>query len=820
LAGAATFAVTTTGDVFQWEESTDGGTTWITLVDGGNYSGTITANLTVSNLAIPMINNVYRVMVNSIAFTCDPITTSLTATFVNTLVDTDGDGVFDLVDEDDDNDGILDTDEGDATDTNGNGIFDRLELDADSDGCNDVIEAGYTDGDLDGILGTSPVIVDPITGRITDDANGAIGGNGFTTPNDLNGNGIFDFQEIGTASNITTQPVDAVLVLGDDAIFNVTGNATYYQWQESTDNGSNWNNIIDGGIYGGATTTTLTITAPPEIMTGFVYRAQLTSPDFACDPNPILNSSGALLFINVLDWDNDGVFDINDLDDDNDGIADVDEYVGLPPLGDSDDPFGPEYDIDGDGIPNQFDNDSDGDNCFDVTEAGFTDNGFGMLGTLNPPNVDANGMVTSASDGYAPPNDLDNNGVDDFMEAGTGATINSDPLDQDFILNGSATFTVTASGDTYQWEESTDGVNWTTLVDGGDFAGTTTASLTVSSSSINNYFSSYRAVVSNIAYACDPEAVSLTATYNTLTDTDNDGVFDIVDLDADNDGIYDTVEGEFTDSNLDGIPDKLSLDADSDTCADVVEAGFDDPDGDGILGTSPVSVDAEGVVTGQGGYTTPNDLNANGVFDFQEAGSATVINNEPEDATIALGSDAVFEVSGNATFYQWQESVTGGTSWVNLSNDALYTGVDTDRLRIIAARGRLEGNMYRVLMTSPDFACDPNPEVFSNEVRLIFNTELIPSGFSPNGDGNNDLFLIPGLIETPNFTMEVFDRWGNSVYKYANNGNLSPDWWDGNSTGNMTLSKGTRVPAGTYFYNINYNDGNKTPSKGWVYVTY
>ena len=74
--------------------------------------------------------------------------------------------------------------------------------------------------------------------------------------------------------------------------------------------------------------------------------------------------------------------------------------------------------------------------------------------------------------------------------------------------------------------------------------------------------------------------------------------------------------------------------------------------------------------------------------------------------------------------------------------------------------------------------------------------------------------------ETPQFSMEVFDRWGNSVYKYSNNGSLRPNWWDGRSTGNMTLSKGELVPAGTYFYLINYNDGNQSPDKGWVYVNY
>ena len=105
----------------------------------------------------------------------------------------------------------------------------------------------------------------------------------------------------------------------------------------------------------------------------------MTSPDYVCDPNPILNSEQAVLNINVFDADNDGVPDAIDVDDDNDGILDVDEYDGLPPLLDSGQPVPPEYDTDNDGVANQFDLDSDDDFCFDVTEAGFTDNGAGLL---------------------------------------------------------------------------------------------------------------------------------------------------------------------------------------------------------------------------------------------------------------------------------------------------------------------------------------------------------------------------------------------------------------------------------------------------------
>ena len=442
-----------------------------------------------------------------------------------------------------------------------------------------------------------------------------------------------------------------------------------------------------------------------------------------------------------------------------------------------------------------------------------------MLGGA-PITVDANGQVTSGSDGYTTPNDLDNNGTPDFQEAGDVANITGSPIDQDFILTGSATFTAASDGDGYQWQiSSDDGITWTDLADDTKYSGTSTTSMTVMNLLIPDYFNDYRMVTRSLAFACDPGDASDSAAYNILIDTDTDGVFDIVDMDDDNDGILDSVEGQVTDSNNDGRPDRISLDSDSDACSDVLEAGFDDPDGDGMVGTSPVTVDAEGRVVGHS-YDTPLDGNNNGVFDFQEAGSASSISNQPEEVEVALGEDAVFEVSGTATTYRWEESIDGGNTWVALSNDDKYSGVDTDMMTISEARGKLEGNLYRVVLSSPDYVCDPVDELESIGVRLIFNTEIIPNGFSPNGDGENDHFIIPGLVETPMFSMEVFDRWGNSVYKYLNNGNLSPDWWDGKSTGNMTLSKGQLVPAGTYFYLIQYNDNNTPPDKGWVYVNY
>ena len=193
--------------------------------------------------------------------------------------------------------------------------------------------------------------------------------------------------------------------------------------------------------------------------------------------------------------------------------------------------------------------------------------------------------------------------------------------------------------------------------------------------------------------------------------------------------------------------------------------------------------------------------------------------NQPEEIEISLGEDATFEVIGDATYYQWEMSLDDGSTWTPLSDGEDFEGTTTDRLRVYNAYGLLESSLFRVVLSSPDYACDPNLTLISDEAMLMFNTEIIPSGFSPNGDGANDYFTVPGLDQYPNFRIDVFNRFGSQVYSYSNNGNVSPDWWDGYSSGNMNLGD-KRVPVGTYFYNIYFGDGMESPVSGWVYVNY
>ncbi|UCE94203.1 MAG: hypothetical protein JSV73_02680, partial [Flavobacteriaceae bacterium] len=450
--------------------------------------------------------------------------------------DTDKDGVPDSADLDADNDGILNTDE--VGDSNGNGIDDMLELDSDGDGCFDSLEAGVLDGDQDGYVGTGILTSANVDadGLVVSDDNGAINApvDAYGPLNDLNNNTILDSQEAGSAATITTQPVDQDLIIGDvtfTVVSDLAPGDESYQWEESTDNGATWTVIVDTpGEYAGANTASLVVTNTDVSRLTDRYRVLVSNVAYACDP---VTTSDEVTYITPLDFDGDLVFDIVDLDDDNDGITDVDEDNGVV-----------DRDTDGDGFPDRIDLDADGDGCFDVDENLYDNNGINQVGTQDPAVVDIDGLVTSLgpNGGYGIPVDADGSGTPDFQEAGAAASITTEPVDQDLII-GITTFSVVADADTYQWQEDRqDGNGFVDVVDGGDYAGATTADLQVTNSNVSKLLYRYQVIVNNIAFACDPTTTSVDVGYITPDDFDGDGVFDIVDLDDDNDGITDVDE--------------------------------------------------------------------------------------------------------------------------------------------------------------------------------------------------------------------------------------------------------------------------------------
>ncbi len=87
------------------------------------------------------------------------------------------------------------------------------------------------------------------------------------------------------------------------------------------------------------------------------------------------------------------------------------------------------------------------------------------------------------------------------------------------------------------------------------------------------------------------------------------------------------------------------------------------------------------------------------------------------------------------------------------------------------------------------------------------NTELeIMTGFSPNGDGVNDIFKIRNIQRYPENDILIINRWGKTVYQAKG---YNSEW------GGVYRSK--NLPDGTYFYILNVVvNGEKKEYKGYV----
>ena len=268
-----------------------------------------------------------------------------------TGTDTDGDGINDDADLDDDNDGILDTVEGDDTvDTDGDGIPNNKDLDSDNDGILDAVEAGFTDADNDGEVDGTGYDTD---GKVT-------ASDGYVTPADTDSDTIQDYVDLDSDNDGILDAVEAGFTDADND-GEVDGDGTGVD--------------ADGKVIGsdgyGTPANTDSDTIPDHldpdsdgdgisdaIEAGFTDADGDGEVDGTVDTDGTVSDSDG--YGTPADTDLDGTPNHLDLDSDNDGILDSIE-------GDD------TVDTDGDGTPNYLDIDSDGDGCYDAVEAGFTD---------------------------------------------------------------------------------------------------------------------------------------------------------------------------------------------------------------------------------------------------------------------------------------------------------------------------------------------------------------------------------------------------------------------------------------------------------------
>ncbi|HZI54313.1 MAG TPA: gliding motility-associated C-terminal domain-containing protein, partial [Chitinophagaceae bacterium] len=116
-----------------------------------------------------------------------------------------------------------------------------------------------------------------------------------------------------------------------------------------------------------------------------------------------------------------------------------------------------------------------------------------------------------------------------------------------------------------------------------------------------------------------------------------------------------------------------------------------------------------------------------------------------------------------------------------------------------------ETKIYMMTVVS-DMGCGSSTDEMKVEV---VNKLFIPNAFTPNDDGLNDRWTIILFEEYPKGVVNVFNRYGQLVYRSYASG-YTP--WDGKFNGEFTLQ-------GTYVYFVDLGNGSPL-LKGTVTVVY
>jgi len=270
------------------------------------------------------------------------------------------------------------------------------------------------------------------------------------------------------------------------------------------------------------------------------------------------------------------------------------------------------------------------------------------------------------------------------------------------------------------------------------------------------------------------------------------------------------------------------------------------------LGDTPTSISSVDANTSQGGtavinnngtpadqsddfidYTPATDFNGTDTFTYTiqdndgETSTATVtvtvtgVNDTPlavDDNTSAIEDiTVIIDVMGNDNLGDVPTSIItvdaitseGGTAVIN--NNGTPADVSDDFIEFTPANGFTGTDTFSYTIEDADG--ERSTATVTVVISLSPDTLVIYKGFSPNGDGSNDEWIIDGILLYPNNTIQVFNRWGNLVYQEVGYDNQSKVWFGQSNKG--WVVGGNELPDGTYFYMVDLGDGNEVRS-GYV----
>ena len=157
--------------------------------------------------------------------------------------------------------------------------------------------------------------------------------------------------------------------------------------------------------------------------------------------------------------------------------------------------------------------------------------------------------------------------------------------------------------------------------------------------------------------------------------------------------------------------------------------------------------------------------------------------------------------------------LSGQSSQLTATGGGLYDWTPTFNLSCITCANPIASPTENTLYT---VEVNLNGCLVSDTITISVDNEFkIPEGFSPNGDGVNDVFEIVGISQYPNNKIIIINRWGSKVFEAAP---YRSDW-DGTSQFGITI--GEKLSSGTYFYILDLGkEGSEGQQeiKGYIYI--
>lgn len=214
----------------------------------------------------------------------------------------------------------------------------------------------------------------------------------------------------------------------------------------------------------------------------------------------------------------------------------------------------------------------------------------------------------------------------------------------------------------------------------------------------------------------------------------------------------------------------------------------------------------DGVPVNIGDTLVFNDTKTNGIYQVSADNGVCAIVRSPAFNLNVLDKPVVIpDVSGAAVLTVFQgdtltlNGFTNGDAvqWISNSIDTLIIPVaDTAVTKAFAA----QGGIVSATLVAQNAACTNSASIVI-QIRIPIQA---PNVFTPNGDGQNEEFVIEGIETYPEASVRIFNRWGTLVYQTED--------YDSNKWG------GSGVPDGVYYYIIDLGLEDGSAHSGVIHI--